>query len=119
MAKFKYGQVYKYMVSPLEAVVLMHNVTHSEDADCDADRTVTDLIKDLDTTDGYVSKGILESALFCCNIENEKGKFWHPLKYSFTAFVNELLPGGQEFHRYHNVIVKKEKKNGPNNPPGR
>ncbi len=99
---------FRYPVSPLEALVLIHHVVHSEDAENDADRTVEEIIAEIDAFDGYLSKGVLESALYCCNIEDERKKFWHPLKWTFDKFVTETLPHKQKFHRYHNVIIEEE-----------
>lgn len=105
---------FRYPVSPLEALVLIHHVIHSEDAENDADRTVQELVTEIDAFDGYLSKAVLESALYCCNVENEKKKFWHPLGQKFDKFVDEVLPKGKHFDRYYNCIYdkKEEKKDG-------
>ncbi len=97
---------FRYPVSPLEAIVLLHHVMYSEDAENDADRTVEELISEIDAFDGYLSKGVLESGLYCCNIEDEKKKFWHPWEWSLDRFVKELLPRGQKFNKYYNVICE-------------
>lgn len=95
--------------------MLIHHVVHSEDAENDADRTVEEIIADIDAFDGYLTKAVLESALYCCNMENERKKFWHPLKQSFDKFLLDVVPRQKHFDRYYNVIhEKKEEENGPN-----
>lgn len=105
---------FKYVVSPLEALVLLQNILNCPDAENDADRTVWELVEEIDTFDGYLSRMILESALYCCNINDEDKKFWHPRSVSFQKFVVDLLPIDQEFDRNYNIIKEKEKANGPN-----
>lgn len=110
MSKFRN---FRYAVSPLEALVLIHHVIASEDAENDADRTVAEIAAEIDTFDGYLSKGVLESALYCCNMENEREAFWHPLRWTFDHFVKELIPKNQVFNRYYNVLCE-ETTDGPN-----
>lgn len=108
-------RAFRYPVSPLEALVLIHHVVHCEDAENDADRTVQELVQEIDHYDGYISKGVLESALYCCNLENERGHFWHPLKYPFDSFLRKVIPGGQHFDKYYNCLYEiKEEANGSN-----
>lgn len=90
----------------------MHNVLHSDDADNDADRTVEEIVAEIDAFDGYLSKGVLESALYCCNIENEKKKFWHPLGWSFDKFLKDVVPKQQKFNKYYNVFLPEEQEDG-------
>lgn len=97
-------------VSPLQAVVLLHHVVHCADAENDADRTVKEIIHEIDEYPGHITKGVLESALYCCNMENEKGKFWHPLGHNFDRFLNGLLNKHLHYDKYYCVIY--EKKNG-------
>lgn len=99
---------FKYAISPLEALVLIHHVVHSEDAENDADKTVEEIITEIDAFDGFLSKAVLESALYCCNMEDERNKFWHPQKLSFDRFVKEVLPHDKYFHKYHCVIIDKK-----------
>lgn len=108
-------RAFKYAISPLEALVLIHHVVHSEDAENDADRTVSEIVSEIDAFDGYLSKAVLESALYCCNLENEKKKFWHPLNESFDRFLKDVIPRDKHFDRYYNCIYdkKEESKDGP------
>lgn len=100
----------RFKIRPSIGVVLMYHVLNSDDAEHDADRTVREIIDELDHHRGTVSKSLLESALYCCNMEDEKGKFWHPLGQSFTNFVSELLPHDLHFDRYFHQIYEKKKK---------
>lgn len=98
----------KFKLRPSEALVLVHHIVHSPDADNDADRLAVDLIKAIDKGRGWISKAMLEAALYCCNLEDERGKFWHPYGKSFEAFLNQIIPWDQEFNRYYNQIDYKE-----------
>ena len=121
---------FRYPVSPLEAVVLVYNVLSCPDAANDADRTVEELVSEIDTFDGYLSKGVLEAALYCCNLNDEyerkihvtedgtEVKFWHPFKVNIERFLTDLLPPGQKFDRYYNILYE-EKENGFNAKTGR
>lgn len=102
-----------FKISPLEATVLLWHVLHCEDASNDADRTVMEIASDIDSNRGFLSKGVFESALYCCNMEAEKGKFFHPLGHGFERFLDDVIPHLHlEFHRYYNTIYE-VRKNGP------
>lgn len=112
----KLSPTFRYPVKPLQALVLLQNVLNCPDAENDADRTVEELCLEIDMFDGYLSKGVLESALYCCNMNDEspdgqKTKFWHPRGMSFQRFISDLLPANQRFDRYYNVLHE-EKKDG-------
>lgn len=92
--------------------MLIHHVMHCEDAENDADRTVEELATEIDEFDGYLSKAVLESALYCCNMENERKKFWHPLGQRFERFLEDVIPRGKHFDRYRNVIYDKKEEDG-------
>lgn len=94
----------RYPVSPLEAVVLIYNTLHCEEAENDADRTVLELVREIDAFDGGLSKSVLEAGLYNCNMNNEDKKFWHPYNWPFNKFVEELLPSKQVLDRYHGLI---------------
>jgi hypothetical protein len=99
-----------FKVRPSEVVVLIHHVMTSEDAENDADRTVDEIIAEIDSFQGWISKGVLESALYCCNMEHERGNFWHPQAQSFDRFLKQVIPRDLHFDRYYNVI--REAKDG-------
>lgn len=99
-----------FRIGPLQAVVLMWHLTNSEDAENDADKTVPELVRELDESGGFVPKGLLESALYCCNMEYERGKFWHPLDMPFDRFINGILISQTlHFDKYRNVIYEERK----------
>ncbi len=98
-------------ISPLTAVVLLHHVTKCDDADNDADRTVLEITQQIDNFRRSLPTALLESALYCCNMENERGNFWHPYGWSFDKFVVETINDEDlHFDRYYNVIYEKKRK---------
>lgn len=105
---------FRFPISPLEAIVLIRNVMDCPDAENDADRTVEELCREIDAFDGYLSKGVLESALYCCNMNQENQtkvpglKFWHPSGRTFDQFVKELLPTTKAFNKYYHFIYERE-----------
>lgn len=100
---------FRYAISPLEALILLRNVMDCPDAENDAERTVSELCSEIDQFDGYISRSVMESALYCSNIQDEDKLFWHPMKWTFDRFVTELLPIDQKFDRYYNTIQEKVK----------
>jgi hypothetical protein len=104
---------FRYAISPLEALVLLRNVMDCPDAENDADRTVTEICSEIDSFDGYLGRSVMESALYCSNIQGEDNKFWHPFNWTFDRFVTELLPTDQQFDKYYNII-KDRVKDGSN-----
>lgn len=50
----------------------------------------------------------IESALWSCNLLDEKNEFWHPRKKTFKSFCNEIL-NDSEFDLRYNYIKDKEK----------
>lgn len=97
-----------FLVKPSQAAVLSLNVMSCKDADCDADRTVEELLTAIDDNKGWVPKAILESALFCCNINDEDNAFAHPKEETFTRFLFKLLPDDYQFDRYYHQLVPKK-----------
>jgi hypothetical protein len=98
----------RFPISPLESVVLLQNVIQCEDAENDTDRTVEEIINEIDSLDGMITKSLLESALYCCNMEDERKKFWHPHNWDLKRFVKELLPPKYSFDFYYHRIEEKE-----------
>lgn len=97
----------KFKVSPLSAVVLLYNVTTCVDAANDADMTVGEIITDIDGAQGMLSKGLLESALYCCNINSEDKKFWHPFGHDIDQFIKSILhPKYFRFDKYYHTIYE-------------
>ena len=105
----------RFRVDPLTVVVLLHHVVNCDDAENDADRTVPELAMEINTFHGTLSRSCFESALYCCNMEDELGRFWHPWRWSFDKFVRHAL-GTEDFHfdkYYNNIYEKKKKKEVP------
>jgi len=97
-----------FRVNRLETTVLLHNIFHCEDADNDADRTMEELVSSLEYNRGYVEKSVLESALYCCNMNNEQGKYWHPFRQPIKMFIKTLLGSGFTFDYYYHLINEVE-----------
>ena len=94
----------RFKISPLEAVVLLHHVVNSDDAENDADRTVAELVEEIDGYRRTISKSVMESALYCCNMMDEKGKFWHPQGLTFEKFIYHVIPSDLHYDRYYSQI---------------
>lgn len=110
---------FRYPISPIEALVLLRNILDCPHSSNDTDRTVWELCQEIDAFDGYLGRAVLESALYCCNIQDEDSRFWHPSGWGFEKFVINLLPPDQQFDRYYNIIKDKEKTNGLDAKTGR
>lgn len=50
----------------------------------------------------------VESALWSCNLLDEKDKFWHPHKLSFDDFVQGIMGPGFKFNKKYNWIELKD-----------
>lgn len=99
-----------FKVLPSQLAVLAGNVMICKDADCDAERTADELLTEIDSNNGWLSKKVLEAALFTCNCNDEDDMFYHPLGWGFVRFLNKLLPPEFEFDRYYNQIRAKDAK---------
>jgi hypothetical protein len=110
---------YKYKLKPSHVVILLHHVIHSDDANNDADRTKAELIREIDNFRGYISRPLLESALYCCNMESERENFWHPRGWSFEKFLRDVIPNWQTYNFYYGSIFPKEANNGSDAKTGR
>jgi hypothetical protein len=97
-----------FKVGHLDALVLLHHIVRCEDASNDAERTVHDLIMAFESYKGWLPKAVLESALYCCNMEDERGNFWHPLGKQFDGWVRTVVPWDLHFDKYYNVIYEKK-----------
>lgn len=80
-------------LSILELSILILNVAlAAKDPDigfCDADRTLEELLSSLNFT-FPIQPDALESALWSCNILDEKGKFFHPFGGSFDNLLKRI-----------------------------
>lgn len=79
-----------FFVRPLDAAVLMHNLMTCPDRTSGADYLLEQIIQELNARRYSFKREIIEAALYCCNLNNEAGKFWHPQKIAFTTFVYHL-----------------------------
>lgn len=68
----------------------------------DADQTINELTQKMNY-EVWTKMEDIESALWACNLLDEKGKFWHPRKYGFEEFVKVLL-GHRTFNRVYNLV---------------
>lgn len=96
-------------VNLFQAAVILSNLAIArKDKDVgfeDADRTYDEVI-DAFTRGGTVSvkQEVLESALWACNLLDERGKFFHPSGKSFDRFLKLLLSRQERFNRDLNFI---------------
>lgn len=56
-----------------------------------------------------VALGRMERALFCANMMNEQGKFWHPKGLSFKEWSEKMTPRGYDFNAQYNFFQEKNK----------
>lgn len=90
------------------ALLLFHIYRGAEDEEVgweDTHNTIDDMMKMLNRTI-LVDPSTLESALWSCNLLNERKKFWHPKKRKFDDWLKDLL-GSDSFNRMYNMIEKK------------
>lgn len=73
----------------------------------DAEKTLTEFELSMRRHESFPKEAI-ESALWSCNLLNEKGAFFHPRGYSFDDFIRKVLPKN-DFDPVFNII---EEKNG-------
>ncbi len=89
-----------------DAAILLQNVLAGAKCDAvgfeDANRTLESLRRELDRKWSY-APALLESALWSCNLLNERGEFYHPDGKSFADFLKDVLPG-EQFDLTYNVI---------------
>lgn len=97
-------------LQPIEAVVLIHNIALCPDAENDADMTVREIIAEVNTGTNYINRKVLESAFYCCNMNDERGQFWHPYGMSFDRFVKKIIGKDFYFNRYYHWIEHEEAK---------
>lgn len=54
-----------------------------------------------------VPQSDIESALWACNLLDEKKKFWHPQGALFEQFIRKLVGPDHTFDRTYNLILEK------------
>jgi hypothetical protein len=105
------GAYRKRVIRAMDLAVLLYHVYM---ASKDPEIGFEGVDETLDTLTGKLNQEfqvdlpLLESALWSCNLLNEKEKFWHPRGLTFKQFVKDLFPG-ERFNLIYNVI---EEKNG-------
>lgn len=78
----------------------------------DANHTLETYLKELGRgKQVWISQGVLESALWSCNLLGERDKFWSMRDQSFEDFVKTLLYASEEFDFDYNYIKKKGESN--------
>ena len=97
-----------HRLTPMDLVVALYNIAICSEADCDPDYTQKELIKAVDRHQGKVTKEALERILFCLNMNDEDGKFWHPLDKTFDGYLKTAIPVGYTFDKDYNLLGKKE-----------
>lgn len=69
----------------------------------DADRTMDELIRELNKRIA-IPQPLVESALWSCNLLDEKGKFSHKKGLTFNQFLSRIIKKGKKFNKDYNVI---------------
>ncbi len=54
-----------------------------------------------------IDPALVESALWSCNLMDERGQFWHPRGRTFDQFLKEVLGDKDGFNKVYNLIEKK------------
>lgn len=91
----------------LELAVLLYNA-HIAAADAeigfeDANDTLENITRRLNKWI-MVDPAYVESALWACNMLNEKNKFSHPRGLTFEQFVEKILKGRGKFDTFYNIV---------------
>lgn len=92
-------------LSTLDLAILMYNVYRSahELGYADADTSLDELIYS-ENPRIRIKHSTLEKFLYCANMLDEKGKFWHPYNKSFDGFMAKQ-PRWPKFDRVHNYFI--------------
>lgn len=100
-------------LSLMDIVTLLHNVHEgARTADVgfeDAMESLGSLTQKLDKQKVWVDPSVLESALWSCNLMNDKKRFWDTRGRSFDDFVKRVLEGGS-FDKFFNLTEREEDK---------
>lgn len=94
----------------MDLVVLLYHVHKGANMDEvgfeDALETIDSLTRRLNQR-VLIDPNLLESALWSCNMLDEREQFWHPKNKNFDDFVRELL-GRDGFDKTYNLIQKRD-----------
>lgn len=101
---WKYQQVYLW-----DVVVLLHNYLrhHEKHGNMDATRSYQEVKKRFNTVKG-IDVPTLEALLYCSNILNEEGEFWHPEGLTFEEWMKRGFPL-VKLDRVYNFVEEEEK----------
>lgn len=96
-------------ISALDVTALLSNViqaSRQQDVGIeDANRTAAELLKELNVK-LRLSESAIESALWACNLLNEKGLFTHPNGGTFDDMAKRIA-GPDKFDKSYNYFVEK------------
>lgn len=102
-------------VRPLDVAILLNNVHKSaQDEDTgfnDADITLAQMTTRMNRRKVPFKVDTVERALYCCNLMDEKGEFWHPLGVTFEDFLKSIaVQNGRPllFDRFYNYFKARE-----------
>lgn len=105
-------------ITLMEMCVLLVNILKCLETERDigwnhATKTFSDFYKVLSVR-RWVSITTLESCLYCCNLLDERGKFWYPKnEVRFNRFLEKVSPQKMKFNKRYNYFEPiKEEKNG-------
>lgn len=73
----------------------------------DAGRTLEGITRVLNRRVALESS-VLESALWSCNLLDEKGQFWHPEGLEFERWVKDIIGRNLKYNRVYNLIERKD-----------
>jgi hypothetical protein len=73
----------------------------------DTKETATSLGRYLNKSTHIYSHQI-ESMLWCSNLLNEEGKWWHPYHESFDEWIKDIVGSKATFNKIYNLIEDKE-----------
>lgn len=104
-------------LSLLDVVVLLYHVYRGSQVEEvgfeDCERTMEEIVKQLNRKTVYINKEVVESALWSTNLMNEIGKFWEPTDLEFNDFVERLVSlesAPIRFDDFFNLLIIKESK---------
>jgi hypothetical protein len=98
-------KVYDYeQVSMFDVMILLVNYLkhHEEHGNMDAIRTYEDVKKRF-IKPRWIPVADLEALIYCANLLNEEGKFWHPEKMEFDPFLKRVGKT-QQFDKIYNMF---------------
>jgi len=103
----------KIKIKAIDVVVLLYHLYKGAELKNvgfeDASNTLPHITGQLDYP-CYLSKSLIESCLWSCNLMNELDYFWHPHNLTFDQYLKRVIPEGAKFHKMYNLILEENKK---------